>query len=86
MKRGYFYQYVGCKSLPNNVKGKKQTRMVGLAGEILVGEKHPGIVKYDTVSTQPAKEMYSTRSSRILDARILKDNLTLIVHPSIPCI
>jgi hypothetical protein len=60
-KRGYFYKYVGCKSLPNNVKGK--ARMDCLSEEILTGEKHPGIVKNEKVSIQPAKEIYSTGSS-----------------------
>jgi hypothetical protein len=31
--------------------------------EILAGEKHPGTVKNEEVSIQPAKEIYSTRSS-----------------------
>jgi hypothetical protein len=49
--------------------------MGGHADEILVGEKHPGTVKHEKVSTHPAKDIYSTRSSRVLDARILKDSL-----------
>jgi len=68
MKRGYFYKFVGCKSLPNNVTGKP--RIAGPSEEILTGGKHPGTVKYEKVSIRPAKEFYSTRSSWILDALI----------------
>jgi hypothetical protein len=61
MKRGFYYQYVGCKSLMNNVTGK--ARKDCPSEEILAGEKHPGTVKTEKVSIQPAKKFYSTRSS-----------------------